>query len=113
MVSNGAEVLKPKQDGITAVHMAASNNDIHLLDYIFNVCDNPKRAVNLQNDEGWTPAHMAGFLNNFDSLNLLIENGAEFGIKDKANLTFYEEVVRADNAELLECIYPLVEQFQS
>lgn len=80
MVENGANILKPKRsDGLTSIHVAASNNDVHLLDYI--LCgdmknENVKFAVNNVNKEGWTPAHLAGFLNNFDALNLLIENGA-------------------------------------
>jgi ankyrin repeat protein len=48
---------------------------------------------------------MASFLNNFDALNLLIEFGADITKKHSLNLNCYEEMVRADNAELLECIY--------
>ena len=48
---------------------------------------------------------MAGWLDNFDSLNLLIENGADISIKNSNNLSAYEEVIRNDNNELLECIF--------
>jgi len=58
------------------------------------------------NKEGWTPAHLAGFLNNYDSLNLLIEYGADLCAKrEGSSMKVYEEIVRADNADLLECIY--------
>lgn len=30
----GANLLKPKKDGITCIHIAATNNDIHILDYL-------------------------------------------------------------------------------
>jgi len=74
MVENGADILKPKRtDGLSSVHFAASNNDVHLLDFILSHADSD---ANVENHEGWTPAHFAGFLNNFDALNLLIENGA-------------------------------------
>lgn len=77
MVDNGATLLKAKKDdGLMSIHFAASNNDVHLLDYILNSVDNPSSIANLANNEGWTASHFAGFLNNFDSLNLLIENGA-------------------------------------
>jgi ankyrin repeat protein len=33
LVSNGASILKPKRDGMTVLHIAASQNDIHMLDY--------------------------------------------------------------------------------
>lgn len=67
----------------------------------------------MENMEGWTPAHLAGVLNNFDSLNLLIENGADITKKHQGNLSTYEEMVRCDNAELLECIYPLIKADQA
>lgn len=66
--------MKPKNDGITVFHMAASQNDIHTLDYCIGL--NKHLTIDVKNEDGWTPAHMAAFLNNFDSMNLLIENGA-------------------------------------
>jgi ankyrin repeat protein len=33
LVENGAQLLKPKADGMTVLHVAASSNDIHMLDY--------------------------------------------------------------------------------
>ena len=51
---------------------------------------------------------MASFLNNFDALNLLMERGADISLKHSLNLNSYEEMVRADNSELLECIYLFV-----
>lgn len=37
LVENGAEILKPKADGMTVLHVAASQNDIHMLDYAVKV----------------------------------------------------------------------------
>jgi len=35
MVENGADLLKPKKDdGLAPIHFAASNNDVHFVDYI-------------------------------------------------------------------------------
>lgn len=86
--------------------MAASNNDLHLIDLILQIENN----ANIKNSEGWTPAHFASFLNNFDALNLLMENGADLTIKHDMKLTAYEEMVRADNADLLECVYTIVKE---
>lgn len=78
LVQNGADLTKAKRkDGTTCLHIAASTNDIHLMDFIFKNLPSKKEMVNRKNSEGWIPAHMAAFLNNFDSLNLLIENGAD------------------------------------
>ena len=77
LVDNGANILKAKKDGLTSMHFAASNNDIHFLDYILSEADNAEKVANIQTVDGWTPAHYAGFLGNFDSLNLLLERGAD------------------------------------
>ena len=106
LVESGAGLSKPKRgDGLLPIHFAASNNDVHLLDYILTESDNAKTAVNLANEEGWTPAHFAGFLNNFDSLNLLIENGAEMTAKNVHSLTAFDEIIRNDHQELFECVW--------
>jgi ankyrin repeat protein len=34
LVENGAQVLKPRVDGITALHLAAVTNDVFVLDYV-------------------------------------------------------------------------------
>lgn len=39
LVENGAEILKPKADGMTVLHVAASQNDIHMLDYAIKVIE--------------------------------------------------------------------------
>ena len=52
---------------MTALHMAATINDVHVVDFILNSVEDPNRAVNVATNEGWTPSHFAGFLNNFDS----------------------------------------------
>lgn len=33
LVDSGASIMKAKGDGMTVLHVAASSNDIHLLDY--------------------------------------------------------------------------------
>ena len=107
MVENGADLQKAKRnDGLLPIHFAASNNDVHLLEYILEQAENAKTAANMTNEEGWTPGHFAGFLNNFDSLNLLIENGADLRLKNRNGLSCFDEVVRSDNADLFECVWP-------
>ena len=79
-----------------------------MLDYLIKL--ERHTTLDLTNHEGWTPAHLAGALNNFDSLNLLMEHGANIMLKHSHNLSCYEEIVRSDNADLLECIYPFVKE---
>ena len=48
---------------------------------------------------------MAAFLNNFDSLNLLLENGAELLAKNDSAMTAIDEMIRNDHKDLLSCVY--------
>ena len=91
--------------------MAASNNDIHMLDFCLGL--EKHSNIDMKNDDGWTPAHLAGFLNNFDAMNLLLENGANLAEAHKNNLNVYEEIVRAGHADLLGCIYKQVKVLQN
>lgn len=58
-------------------------------------------AVNLGNTDGWTPVHLAAHLNNFDSLNLLIENGGSLLRKNQSGMTPLEVLVSNDHRDLL------------
>ena len=39
LVENGATLLKPKGDGMNILHVAASHNDIHMLNYAIKVIE--------------------------------------------------------------------------
>jgi ankyrin repeat protein len=62
---------------MTVLHMAASTNDIQLMDFVISNIENKNEMVNQKNGEGWSAIHFSAFLNNFDSTNLLLENGAD------------------------------------
>ena len=107
LVDHGAHLLKPKRsDGMTALHICATTNDVHVLDFIMSNIDNPERAANVKCNEGWTPAHFAGFFNNFDSLNLLLENGADMTVQNTNKMSAFDEIVRNDHKDLFECVFP-------
>ena len=92
--------------------MAATINDVHVVDFILESVEDPQRAVNTATDEGWTPAHFAGFLNNFDSLNLLLEAGADLSKQSNVGMSVVDEIIRVDNADLFECIFPIVKNMK-
>ena len=92
--------------------MAATINDVHVVDFILNSVEDPNRAVNIATNEGWTPSHFAGFLNNFDSLNLLLEHGSDLGKESNVGMSVVDEIIRVDNADLFECIFPHVKNMK-
>jgi ankyrin repeat protein len=51
---------------------------------------------------------LASFLNNFDTVNFLLENGSDLHIKNTNGLSAVDEIIRNDHKELFECIYDRV-----
>ena len=102
--------MKPKiSDGMTPLHIAAGSNDVHLVDFILSQVEDPSSAANVRNEEGWTPCHLAAFLNNFDSLNLLVEAGGDLTKKNDNGMSSFDELVRNDHKDLFECVYDIAE----
>ena len=44
-------------------------------------------------------------MNNFDSVNLLLEAGGDLSKKNDNGLSSFEELVRNDHKDLFECVY--------
>ncbi len=106
LVESGVDVMQVKAiDGFTPLHIAASTNDAILIDFIFHHVRDRESAVNKENTDGWTSVHMAAHLCNFDSLNLMLENGGNLLRKNQAGLSPLEEMVRNDHCDLLSCVF--------
>ena len=111
LVENGADVLMAKKDdGLAPIHFAASNNDLHLIDYIYNQVSDPAQISNVVNDQGWTAAHFACYLGRFDALNFLIENGANLSMRNELGVTPIEKIILNDHHVLLEAMWPHAKQ---
>ncbi len=49
LVDSGAQILKPRKDGVTVLHLAASANDVHILDYALKT--KQTRSVDFVSDD--------------------------------------------------------------
>ena len=101
---SGASLTHQKKaNGMGPIHFAASNNDVHLLDYIIDT--EGESIVAQENNEGWTPTDYACFLNNFDAVNLLMEKGANLSKTNQSGYSAFDQLVLADNVDLFECVW--------
>lgn len=66
-------ILKANTSYTSLLHLAASKNYPHLLDY---VCRNQLSSIEIRNKDGWTPLHTAAYYNSLDVAMLLVEQGA-------------------------------------
>ena len=103
LIEQGASVLQPIDAGLTVFHMAAANNDVHLLDLAIQ--QKQHDTVDMVTSEGWTPAQHAAFLCCIDSLSLLMEHGADLTASNAGGNCSFDHIVAADHVELLEILW--------
>jgi ankyrin repeat protein len=103
LVENGAQLLKPRKDGVTILHIAACENDVRMLDYVCKA--KTTKSIDLPMNDGCTPAHQASSRGSFDALNFLIEHGSDLCKRNDLLHTCFDEIIMQDNLDLLECVY--------
>jgi ankyrin repeat protein len=79
-------------------------NNVRILDYAIR--HHRHYNIDMQSTDGFTPLHTAAYLNNFDSVNLLLEKGADLLVENKEGSNTYGQLIIQDHSDLLECVYP-------
>ncbi|KAL6612454.1 ankyrin [Neocallimastix californiae] len=79
--------LASKQNayGSTALHMAAANGHIEIMEYLINECNFSKKELEIKNEEGNTPLHWAALNGYLKAVQLLMKAGAAGNIKNNAD----------------------------
>lgn len=75
----------PNQYGSNALHMAAANGHVDVMEYLINECGLTKKELEMKNEEGNTPLHWAALNGFLDAVKLLVTSGASCDIKNNAN----------------------------
>jgi ankyrin repeat protein len=92
LVENGADLKAENPRGASVLQVTALKGHIEVLDYLLQTeKDRARRARWINEATGeynWTAAHFAGFSNQFDALNLLIENGASLEPKSIKGMSY-------------------------
>ncbi len=83
LINKGAEIDAQDHDGLTPLHVAASNDDDDSLLLVKCLLNN-KAGVNVQNQKGETPLHLA---HKADVAAFLMRNGAIIDVQDHDGLT--------------------------
>jgi len=97
LVLAGAEINQP---GWTALHYAAANGSEELIDFLLS----ESAYIDAESPNKTTPLMMAVRFGKYNAANLLIEQGADIGLKNEQGLTaldFAMEIERSDLIELL------------
>jgi ankyrin repeat protein len=105
LVDKGAQLMKPKKDGMNILHISSACGDVRILDYALKLREGTT-SIDSMTEEGFSPAHVACLRSYFDALNLLIEHGADLTKRNGHESTCFDELLKTDNLELFECIYP-------
>lgn len=105
LLDHGANILKSKKDdGFNILHICGMSGDVKTLGVALKSLE--KRHIDIPSEEGFTAAHLACMRSHMDVLNLLIENGADLVKRNTHGSTCFEELMKQDDFDLLECIYP-------
>jgi len=84
--ANKCELASKKNAyGSTALHMAAANGHLDIMEYLINECMLTKKELEIKNEEGNTPLHWAALNGFFEGVKLLMSSGASGNIKNNAD----------------------------
>lgn len=91
MVEENAEIINSQDKyGYTALHNVMSEEEFEIVEYLIkNGAD-----VNIQNEDGVTPLHLAAYTEN---ANILLDNGAEINQQDnRGNTPLHAAVIAGE-----------------
>ena len=82
--------------GRTPLHWAVMFADQRLVQWVLGL-PGGRDLVNVADDDGWTPLHVAGFVGNTDVVEALLAAGADPAARDKRKLTPHEWAIAKKN----------------
>lgn len=91
LISHDANVNAKDSDGFTPLHLAVTENHIHLMK---NLLCNKNTNINAQTASGDTPLHYAVLLRRKEAVETLLEHGADRNIRNNGKETTLDLCIR-------------------
>ncbi|KAJ1969610.1 ankyrin repeat-containing protein [Dimargaris xerosporica] len=103
-----ALLVQPNQAGNTALHMAAANGHLEIMQYLLDRL--PPTGVNGTNQEGNTALHWASITGNIDAVQLLLNRNADPLLKNAQGRTPMSEAQQLGKESVVKCILDYVDE---
>ena len=100
------------ENKISLLHMVAANGHLECAELLLKCSQVREISLNLVNTEGNTPLHWAALNSHVSLVRLLLENGADFNVKNYADRTPFDEAVVNEKFEVTATIIEFLEKSQ-
>jgi ankyrin repeat protein len=86
LLEAGADPMTLDGLGETALHVAVSTGSVPVVEVILGAIEWTRKAIDVSNDKGWTPLHLACHVG-CDIVRVLVAAGADLSAKDTSWFT--------------------------
>lgn len=100
------------ENKISLLHMVAANGHVECAELLLKCSQVREISLNSVNTEGNTPLHWASLNSQVPLVRLLLDNGADFNIKNYIDRTAFDEAVANEKFEVTSAIIEFLEKSQ-
>ncbi len=109
LIKRSEDIAVQSGTGETALHFAAKNGHVKVIDDLLNKNNvNKDLVINLADLQGRTPLHAAAYGGHSDIVKILLDNGAKYNTKDKDGNTVLHTIVTRSKGHKTPIIEALV-----
>jgi ankyrin repeat protein len=103
LVEAGADINARANTGGTVLYCAASKNDAELVQFLLE--NGARDLLDVSNDNGYTPLHIAAYFDKLPVAQLLVERGARLDLKNNNRQTPYQLAREKGSREIAKYLW--------